>query len=419
MSPESTETQHIFIIGSKGIPAQYGGFETFVENLTKHKKSDRIQYHIACASEKHREGESEFTHNNAHCYRIKWRKLGAARAVFYDLDALRWAIAYIKKNNLPYPVVYVLACRIGPFIGYYKRQIERLNGKLYINPDGHEWKRAKWSGLVRKYWKYSERLMVKHADLLICDSANIEKYIKTDYKKYRPDTCYIAYGAETGKSALTDDNEKLLAWYAEQGLTAKDYYLIVGRFVPENNYEIMIREFMKSGTKKSLALVTDGSGEFYKRLRLTTGFAKDPRIKFVGTVYNRELLKKIREQAYGYLHGHEVGGTNPSLLEALGSTELNLLLNVSFNYEVGQDAAVYWDKNEGDLARLIEKSDAMSPDQIAAVGAKARQRIADFYSWDYIVDKYEKLFVNPYRVVDIEKAGQRIADLYSRRYTAE
>ena len=101
---------------------------------------------------------------------------------------------------------------------------------------------------------------------------------------------------------------------------------------------------------------------------------------------------KIRENAYGYLHGHEVGGTNPSLLEALGSTSLNLLLNVSFNREVAENTALYWDKKNGSLAELIEKSDKMSADTIREYGQQAKQRICNIYSWKYICNKYEETF---------------------------
>ena len=102
---------------------------------------------------------------------------------------------------------------------------------------------------------------------------------------------------------------------------------------------------------------------------------------------------KIRENAYGYFHGHEVGGTNPSLLEALSSTDLNLLLGVGFNREVAEDSALYWSKEPGDLARLIEQADNMTPEQIAQLAAKAKQRIATAYSWELICGEYEKLFL--------------------------
>ena len=118
-----------------------------------------------------------------------------------------------------------------------------------------------------------------------------------------------------------------------------------------------------------------------------------PRNKFVGTVYDQELLMKIRENAYGYFHGHEVGGTNPSLLEALSSTPLNLLLDVSFNREVGEDSALYWTKESCNLARLIDKADDLSAQDVKVLGEKARARIADAYSWQFICAEYEKLFL--------------------------
>ena len=123
-------------------------------------------------------------------------------------------------------------------------------------------------------------------------------------------------------------------------------------------------------------------------------FSKDKRIKFVGTVYDKELLKKIRENAYAYFHGHEVGGTNPSLLEALGATNLNLLLDVSYNREVAEDAALYWTKEDGDLATLIDKADALSKEQIELLGRRAKKRIKDAYSWEYICRRYLEVFLN-------------------------
>ena len=110
-------------------------------------------------------------------------------------------------------------------------------------------------------------------------------------------------------------------------------------------------------------------------------------------MYDQELLKKIREDAYGYFHGHEVGGTNPSLLEALGSTKLNLLLDVGFNREVAEDSALYWTKGSGNLARLIENADQMSAAEIDKLGMKAKKRIADAYSWEFIVGRYEDVFL--------------------------
>ena len=385
---ENSTVQHVFIVGSKGIPGNYGGYETFVDKLTEyHQDNPNLKYHVACKAK----DTKTFEYHNADCFNVKVPDIGPAQAIYYDVAALNYCVKYIRQHNIQHPIVYILACRIGPFAAHFQRVIHKLGGKLYINPDGHEWMRAKWSAPVRKYWKISEQLMTKHCDLLICDSKNIEKYIHDEYGKYNLKTTFIAYGAETRKSKLTDDDSKLTAWYKEKGLSPKSYYLVVGRFVPENNYETMIREFMKSHSKHDFALITNVSDKFLEELKEKTHFDQDPRIKFVGTVYDKELLMKIRENAYGYFHGHEVGGTNPSLLEALGSTDLNLLLDVGFNREVAEDSALYWTKQPGNLAALIDQADHMSADGISELGKKSSLRIAEAYSWQHIADEYAQV----------------------------
>ena len=385
--------QHIFILGSKGIPGAYGGYETFVDKLTEyHQSFEEIKYHVACAVD-NPDDVGDFEYHNAHCFQICRRPIGSAQAIFYDIDALKCCIQYIKSNDIKKPIVYVLACRIGPFFGKYVKQIHKLGGTVFVNPDGHEWKRAKWSAPVRKYWKISERLMVKNSDMIICDSKNIERYIKETYKAYSPNTMFIAYGAEVRKSILSDDDEKLLDWYNNNGLAAKDYYLVVGRFVPENNFQFMISEFMKSKTKRKFALITNVSDRFLDELKRKTGFEKDPRIKFVGTVYDKELLMKIRENAYGYFHGHEVGGTNPSLLEALSATDLNLLLDVGFNREVAEESSLYWEKSDYSLASLIDKADNLSKDEISEYAELSTRRIEKEYNWNLIASKYFDVFM--------------------------
>ena len=399
------EVQHVFIVGAKSLGA-YGGYETFVYKLTEyHQNISNIKYHIACKA--NGDGcmdetklsnvtvinDHEFEFQNAHCFKIDVPQIGPAQAIYYDVKALDYCCKYIRDNNIEHPIIYVLACRIGPFMKKYYKEIHKLGGKLYLNPDGHEWMRAKWSAPIRKYWKISEQMMVKYSDLVICDSINIEKYIHEQYdgkgiNLSNPNTTFIAYGSDLTLSTLKDDDPKLVDWYKEKGLKKKDYYLVVGRFVPENNYETMIREFMKSNTTKDFALITNVNDKFLNELEKKLHFKNDNRIKFVGTVYDQELLKKIRENAYAYFHGHEVGGTNPSLIEALGSTDLNLLLDVGFNREVAEDAAMYWTKEDSNLATLIDKADALPKEEIELLGQKAKKRIKDAYSWEYICQRY-------------------------------
>jgi rhamnosyltransferase len=408
---QSNNVQHVFLVGAKSLGA-YGGYETFINKLTEyHQNNEKIKYHVACKAngdgcmdETKTDGvtiisDKEFIYHNARCFKIHIPNIGAAQAIYYDVAALNECCRYIKANNIQHPIVYIMACRIGPFAAYFYKKIHKLGGRVFVNPDGHEWMRAKWSAPVRKYWKISEQTMIKYCDLAICDSVNIEKYIHECYdgkgiKGTSPKTTFIAYGAETRKSKLADDDARLLNWYKEKGLTAKGYYLVVGRFVPENNYETMIREFMKSKSKRDFAIITNVNDKFLDELESRLHFKSDSRIKFVGTVYDQELLMKIRENAYGYFHGHEVGGTNPSLLEALGSTDLNLLLDVGFNREVAENVAVYWTKEDGNLAGLIDRADGMYEAEITRFGKKAKERIKNAYSWKYITDKYETVFLN-------------------------
>lgn len=396
--------QHIFIVGAKGFT--YGGYETFLDKLTEyHMNNHELQYHIACKAngagktdEKKLEGaqitsDSEYRYHNAHCFKIQSPELGSAQAIFYDIRALQYCCNYIKKNHIKHPIVYVLSSRIGPWMGHFARKIHSYGGVYYNNPDGREMNRGKYSAPVKEYWRISEQGMVKYSDLVICDSISIERYIKETYAMYNPSTTFIAYGSDMIPSTLADNDPKFTNWLNEHHLKNHEFYISVGRFVPENNFETMIREFMNSKTEKDFAIIATRDDKLLAELEDKLHFSKDNRIKFVGAVYDKELLRKIRENAYAYFHGHEVGGTNPSLLEALSATKLNLLLAVDFNKEVAEDAAIYWTKEKGNLAALIDKVEGLSSSKIEVLGEKAKKRIRDRYSWADICNKYLEVFL--------------------------
>ncbi|EJO08409.1 beta 1-4 rhamnosyltransferase Cps2T [Oenococcus oeni] len=389
--------QHVYIVGSKGIPANYGGFETFVEKLTKGQKNKQIKYHVASRSDNSEQAgkQKHFEYNGADIFSIDVPNIGSAQAISYDYKALKEAIRISKQNQDQHPIFYVLANRIGPFAKHFAKEIHALGGRFYLNPDGHEWARAKWPKPVRKYWKYSEKKMVAAADLIIADNPEIEKYIKKEYSSFRLQTTYIAYGTDLQKSKLTIKDQKVRDWFTQKKIIENNYFLVVGRFVPENNYETMIREFMASRTKKNFVLVTNvEKNRFYERLKQGTHFDQDPRIKFVGTVYDQELLKYIRENAFAYFHGHEVGGTNPSLLEALSMTRLNMLIDVPFNRAVAKEGAMYWNKAIGNLTAQINQTETYDKKRIIDYTQAARKRVTDEFTWESIIAKYEELFVS-------------------------
>ena len=381
--------QHVFIIGSRGLPAQYGGFETFVDQLVSHQVSPDIQYHVACLSND--QAYQHFDYQGVDCYTINPPKLGPARVIAYDMMAINYALKLIKKQGIEQPIFYVLGNTIGAFVAPFARKIHKIGGRFYINPDGLEWKRAKWAKPIQAYLKYSEKIMTRHADLVISDNPGIESYIKEAYPWSQ--TTYIAYGTDLSPTSLTSQDWKVRELYQKWQTQEKNYYLILGRFVPENNYETAIREFMASSTKRDLVIICNQEGNpYFEELRDCTGFDQDPRVKFVGTVYDQDLLKYIRKEAFAYIHGHEVGGTNPGLLEALAQTDLNLVLGVSFNQTVAKDTAQYWTKETGNLAHLINQVDSL--EDVSEWGQRAKANMKQNFTWEKIVGEYEELFLS-------------------------
>ena len=198
---------------------------------------------------------------------------------------------------------------------------------------------------------------------MVCDSKSIENYIKEEYSQYKPQTTFIAYGSYIKPSELANDDVKYTNWLTEHNLRDGAFYTVVGRCVPENNLKTIIREFMLSHTKRDLAIVTTNNPKMLIDIEQKLHYKRDKGIKFVGTVYDAELLTKIRENCCGYFHRYSVGGTNPSLLETLGATRLKLLYDVGFNREVAEDAALYWSLDEENLATLIDTADKLSADK--------------------------------------------------------
>ncbi|MBJ8325319.1 beta 1-4 rhamnosyltransferase Cps2T [Streptococcus pacificus] len=381
--------RHVFILGSRGLPASYGGFETFVQELIQNQVSPDIKYHVACLSNE-KQGH-HFDYSGADCFTIKPPKIGSARVIAYDMMAINYSLSLIQKQQIKQPIFYLLGNTIGGFIHPFAKKIKGVGGKLFVNPDGLEWKRSKWPKPVQMYLKYSEKMMTKHANLIITDNLGIEDYIRTSYPWSK--TSFIAYGTDTESSNLSPTDPTVREFYQKWQITEKNYYLILGRFIPENNYETIIREFMASQTERDLIIISNYEGNaYFETLRQKTHFNQDERIKFVGTVYDKELVSYIRENAFAYLHGHSVGGTNPGLLESLAHTDLSLVLDVSFNRQTAKDVVYYWKSKENDLKDLLNKMD--KKDHFKELGIAAKNHVKENYTWSKIVKEYEDLFLS-------------------------
>ena len=379
--------KNIIIIGARGYEKEYGGWETFVTNLINNYDDKNTKFYVPELNHNKKNSNIEIR-NGVTCPQIYVPRQGSMTMMTFAFKATLYFMKYIKKEKLENVVMYTLGYRVGPLFTFIHRKLTKMGVKIVINPDGIEWKRAKWNFLIKEYLKFSEKTMIKASDYVVCDSKNIEKYVKSKYNK---PTTFIAYGAYM--KDVKDIDKKTKDFMEKNNIKKRDYYLIVGRFVPENNYELIIKEYMKSTTSKDLVIVSNvEKNKFYEMLKQKTNFDKDSRIKFVGPVYDQDILTRLRKNAKGYIHGHSAGGTNPSLLEALSITDINILYDACYNKEVGEDAAIYFSNEEGSLCDKIEKIEKFKVKEQNEYGEKAKNRIKNEYTWEIIVNKYKKLF---------------------------
>jgi len=378
--------KNIIIIGSRGYKSSYGGWETFVTNLIDnyHDKDTRF-YVPEITNDKN---AKVHTINNTVCEPIYTKECGSMTMMIFVFKAVLYYIKKIKKDKMKNVIMYILGCRVGPLFTLIHKKLNKMGVKIIINPDGLEWKREKWNKLIKMYFKLSERTMIKSSNYVVCDSMAIQKYVDSKYKK---NTKFIAYG-----SYLKEDSKemnKVNKFMKDNNIIDKNYYLFVGRFVPENNIELIIKEFMKTDLDKDLVIVSNISkNKFYNSLIEKTNFPNDSRIKFVGSVYDSSILEVLRKKAIAYIHGHSAGGTNPSLLEALSLTDVNILYDVPYNREVGSDATLYFNKENNSLKEKLLEVANYSDSKVKEMGIKAKKRIKDNYTWEIIVTKYKNMF---------------------------
>jgi rhamnosyltransferase len=397
---------NVFIIGARGYTRNYGGWEALVHGLINNWKDNTFHFYVF-EIVNNEEAEGTEIVNGVTCIRLCVKTSGSAAMMIFDAKATFYAKKFIKANHIENPVMYYLGLRIGPFV-YVYRWILKINRIVLMeNPAGLEWKRTKWNKLVQIYSRIAAWMMAKSVDYLICDSKGILDEYSRMIKGKRPNKLYISYGSYLAVKA--ELNEKVKEYLVKWNILPNQYYLILGRFVPENNYEIMIKGFMKSNTKKDLVIVCNYESEknsFYQYILKETGFTQDNRIKLVGTLYDMDILNYLRQNALGYIHGHSVGGTNPGLLEAMATTNVNILYDVIFNREVGGNAAFYF-SNCKSLTEQIDQCDKLSEAEIQAFGNKAKERMQKLYSWDFIISEYEKVFYMPFSAA-IPRMGEGI-----------
>jgi glycosyltransferase involved in cell wall biosynthesis len=355
------------VIGSRGIPGRYGGFESFAEQLAEKLPSKGIEITVTCESSlKSYRGRFPGVRT---IYFPVINRLRIFSEVFFDAVALAWSAAADVN------VVFLLGYSACLFAS-----LPRLAGKkVIINPDGLEWRRRKFSKTVRYLLKLMEFSAARVANYLFADSRAMQEYFSVNH---RVNPVYISYPAPIVK--LSEGNGKAAA----MGLEAGSYFLVVARLEDENNIDLIIDGFNRCASNRRLVIVGANMKTKYvdRLMNMANG-----NVVFLKGIYRKELLRDIRLNCFAYLHGHEVGGTNPSLLEAMGCGNAIIALDTPFNREVAQNCAVFFKKDPDDLIRAIHFLETHGSER-ERMRYEARLIAGNHYGAGRTIEDYANLF---------------------------
>ena len=359
-------SMRIGILGSRGIPNAYGGFEQFAQYLAAGLVQRGHSVWVYNSSENpYQEKEWE----GVHIVRCNdWeRRIGSAGQFIYDYNCLMDA----RKRN------FDVLLQLGYTSSSVWHHLWPKGPLNVINMDGMEWMRAKYGPITRKFLLRAEKWAVRHSDVVVADSVGIRDYLE---EKYRKAVTHIPYGAE-----IPDfyDAGKLGRW----GLKPNGYFLLMARMEPENNIEMIIRGWLASKKKKPLVLIGNTGNNFGRYLQKNYRHEK---LLFIGGIYQNEVANALRHYSSLYFHGHSVGGTNPSLLEAMACRSTIMAHDNFFNKGILGREAGYFSSAE-DIRRLLENL----PEQKVVHDWKRVnvEKVRNLYTWDGIVENYLKLFL--------------------------
>jgi rhamnosyltransferase len=369
----------IAIIGSRGIPAKYGGFETFVEEISTRLVTYDYDIYVSC------EGGIEpkiFEYNGV---KLFYFPIKPFYRIIYETV---YDIYSMIKASLICDYIYIL----GYGAGYFFFIPKIFGKKLIVNVDGIEWKRAKYNRLEKIILYTSEKFAIFFADVIIADSKAIKRYIDTNYKKK---AIFIPYGV-TSPKIIKWDKIKLLNLIIQnkniEKLEENDFYLVVARLEPENNIHMIIEGFLKSKSNKKLIVVGNFLSLKYKEniSNIIKKYCGEGRVIFTGAIYNKTILNMLRQNNFVYIHGHSAGGTNPSLLEAMIMNNIIIAHDNEFNNEVGNNSFLYFDSDES-LANIINSIEN-NKEKFTNLKSLSKDIVLIRYTWEEIILNYIELF---------------------------
>lgn len=371
----------VAIIGSRGYPYVYSGYETLVKELAERLITQGVEVRVYC----HRA-----------LFKARPKKLNGIELIY--MPAIESKIfSQLSHSFLSFlhvclsrdvDVIFAVNPANGPF-----GIMAKLFGKpTAINLDGLEWERPKWKGLGARYFFWASRIASRWYDTLVNDSDEMRKiYLEL----FRKDSVVIAYGAKVRYSQNPDLIKK---W----SLNSNEYYLIVGRLVPDNNADIIVEGFLKSQSTRKLVIVGDVPYQDEYASRIKEKAKLDSRLVFTGYVTDPNELAELYHHAYGYFHGHEHGGTNPTMIKALAYGSAILALDTRFNREMlqeGEFGRLFSKSSEAVTACIAEADD--QPDKMIRLKENSRNGLSKKYNWDHVADQYHEVFKNLRRRTDL------------------
>lgn len=360
----------IAILGTRGIPNNYGGFE----HISEYVSAGLVKRgHSVTVYNSHNHPYKENTWNGVdivHCYDPEYA-VGTAGQFFYDFNCI------LDARKRKFDVIIIMGYTSSSVWG----QLYPKESAIITNMDGLEWKRSKYTKPVQQFLKYAEKLAVKHSRYYISDSLVIKSYLAD---KYRINSKYIPYGADL---FTEEEREQVVI----EDMLDDDYFLLMARMEPENNIETILEGFNNSHSNKQFKVLGDTSNRFGKFI--SHKFKNDKRIQFKGTIFDTAKVRVLQNNSYLYFHGHSVGGTNPSLLEAMASEALIAAHNNPFNKSVlSTDAFYFSDANE--VQTLVETVQRKEPEK--AMVTNNLNKIKYQFNWEGIIDQYERFALECY-----------------------
>ena len=356
----------VAIVGTVGLPANYGGFETLVEQLVRHNGNRELQYTVYCSKKAYTD-----THSEYHGAKLEYIGLNAngIQSIPYDIISLIKA----SRNNDVILILGVSGCAFLPIFRIFSKK------KLIINIDGLEHRREKWNKWVRKFLKFSEKQAINYGDCIVTDNQGITDYVSNEYQKF---SHLIAYGGDHVLTEINDIQEKQVL--RNYNLEKDGYALGICRIEPENNVHLILEAFEKA--KKKIVFIGNWQKSEYGK-HLEEQYKNSEYIKITQAIYDLDKLNVLRSNCNLYLHGHSAGGTNPSLVEAMFFAKPIIAYDCIYNRESTENKACYF-KNVDELINIISNSKTEFQDNARNMKEISNRK----YKWETIVSQYEQLY---------------------------